>query len=122
MAENKQYITQFQDNGSVMISEDVIAEIVAHAASEVEGVVSMNVKLGADIAEKIGKKTWGKGIKIVVLEDNSVSINCNISVSYGGNVVDIAKNAQTAIINALESMAAIRIESVNVNVSGIVRQ
>lgn len=122
MADSKQYITQLQDNGSVMISEDVIAEIVAHAAGEVDGVVSMNVKLGADIAEMIGKKTWGKGIKITVLEDNSVAISCNITVSYGENVVTIAKAAQTAIINALESMAAIQIASVDVNVSGIVRQ
>ena len=31
MAEYKQYITQIQENGSVMISEDVVATIVAHA-------------------------------------------------------------------------------------------
>ena len=29
MAEYKQYITQIQENGSVMISEDVVATIVA---------------------------------------------------------------------------------------------
>ena len=39
MAENKQYITHAQENGSVMISEDVIATIVANAVSEVEGIV-----------------------------------------------------------------------------------
>jgi uncharacterized alkaline shock family protein YloU len=31
MAEYKQYITQIQENGNVMISEDVIATIVANA-------------------------------------------------------------------------------------------
>ena len=66
MADNKQYITQMQDDGSVLVSEDVIAAIVAHAAGEVEGVVSLNNKPGADIAEFIGKKN--KGIKITVLE------------------------------------------------------
>lgn len=30
MAEYKQYITQLQENGSVMISEDVIAKNVPH--------------------------------------------------------------------------------------------
>ena len=29
MAENKQYITHIQENGTVMISEDVVANIVA---------------------------------------------------------------------------------------------
>ena len=67
MAENKQYITQVQENGSVKISEDVISTIVAHAVEEVEGVVSLNVKPGADIADLIGKKNWGKGMKIAIV-------------------------------------------------------
>lgn len=122
MAESRQYIVQLQDNGSVQISEDVIAEIVAHAAGEVEGVVGLNVKPGADIAELIGKKNWGRGLKVTVLENNSISIDCNITVNYGQNVVNVAKAAQTAIINALESMAGIQIDAVNVNVCGITRQ
>ena len=31
MAESKQYVTQQQENGAVLISEDVITTIVAHA-------------------------------------------------------------------------------------------
>ena len=122
MAESKQYITQMQDNGSVLISEDVIADIVAHAACEVEGVVSMNTRPGADIAELIGKKNWGRGLKITVLEDNSVSIECNVTVSYGYSVVTVAKAVQAAVTNALEAMAGIKINEINVNVCGIVRQ
>ena len=122
MADNKQYIAQTQDNGSVMISEDVIAAIVAHAASEVEGVLGLNTKPGMDIAELIGKKSWSKGIKINVAEDDSVSIDCNLTVSYGQNVVSIAKAAQAAITDALESMAGIKIAAVNVNICGIARQ
>ncbi len=122
MAESKQYIAQTLDNGSVQISEDVIAEVVAHAASEVDGVVGINTKPGADIAEFIGKKNWGRGLKITVSDDNSVTIDCNITVSYGQNVVAIAGTVQTAIINAVNSLAAIKIAAVNVNVCGIVRQ
>ena len=33
MAESKQYVTQSQEHGTVMISEDVIAEIVSRAAA-----------------------------------------------------------------------------------------
>ena len=122
MAESKQYITQVQDNGSVQISEDVIAAIVAHAAGEVEGVVGLSAKPGMDIAELIGKKNWGKGLKITVNEDNAVSIDCNVTVSYGQSVVTVAKAVQVAVTNALETMANIDIAAVNVNVCGIVRQ
>lgn len=122
MADNKQYVTQLLDNGSVQISEDVIAAIVSHAACEVEGVVGINTKPGADIAELIGRKNWGRGLKITILENNSVSIDCNLTVNYGQNVVEVAKTAQTAITNALESISGIQIDAVNVNICGIVRQ
>lgn len=122
MAESKQYITQMQESGSIKISEDVIAAIVEHAACEVEGVVGLNVKPGVDIAELIGKKNWGKGLKITVTEDNAVAIDCNLTVIYGQNVVNVATAAQAAITNALESMGGISIAAVNVNICGIVRQ
>ena len=82
MADNKQYITQIQDNGSVMISEDVVATIVSLAVKEVEGVVGLSTKPGADIADMIGKKNWGKGLRIVIAEDNALTVDCDIIVSY----------------------------------------
>ena len=122
MAENKQYIVQGQDNGAVMISEDVIATIASHAAGEVEGVVGLSVKTGADIAEFIGKKNWGKGIKITIDEKGKLFIDCNIIISYGQSVVTVAKAVQEAISNAVESMVGINSAAINVNVCGIVRQ
>ena len=121
MAENKQYVTQKQDNGSVMISEDVITAIIAHAASDVEGVAGLAVKPGADIVELIGKKNWGKGLKLVIGQEEELYIDCNITVKYGQSVVDVAKAVQDAVTNALESMAGVTIASVNVNVCGIIR-
>ena len=122
MADNKQYITQVQDSGTVLISEDVIATIVVHAVEEVEGVVGLNAKPGADIAEMIGKKNWGKGMKITIGEEDALSIDCNITVAYGQSVVSVAKAVQDSVTNALESMAGVKIAAVNVNVCGIVRQ
>ena len=122
MADNKQYVTQNQENGSVLIFEDVITTIVAHAVSEVEGVVGLNVKPGADIVELIGKKGWGKGLKVAIGEDNALTVDCNINVAYGQSVVNVASAVQESVINALESMAGVQIAAVNVNICGIVRQ
>ena len=122
MAENKQYITQVRENGSIMISEDVIATIVARAVSDVEGVVNLSVKPGADIAELIGKKNWGKGVKVVITDEDDLYIDCNVNVGYGQNVVTIAKQVQDAIYDAIENMTGVEIKSINVNVCGIVRQ
>ncbi len=122
MAESKQYIVQKQDNGSVQISEDVIASIVANAVGEVEGVVGLSTKPGADIADMIGKKNWGKGIKISIAENDTLTIDCNINVGYGQSVVAVAKSVQEAINSAVESATGVKITAINVNVCGIIRQ
>ena len=119
MADNKTYIAQVQENGTVMISEDVISTIVNHTINEVEGVAGLSAKPGADI---IGKKNWGKGLKISISDSDEVSIDCNIIVSYGQSVVTVAKAVQDAVTAALESMTGVEVNSVNVNVCGIAQQ
>ena len=121
MAEYKQYITQEQENGSVLISEDVVSTIAEHAVSDVEGVDGIVTKPGADIADLISKN-WGKGIKILIAEDNSLTVHCNISICYGQSVVETAQAVQAAVSNAVESMTGVKVTSVNVNVCGIVRK
>ena len=121
MAEYKQYITQIQEGGNIMISEDVITTIVEHTMTEVEGFAGFITKPGADIADLIGKN-WGKGMRIQISEDNSVAISCNISMKYGYSVVDVAKNAQCAVTSAVESMTGVKVTVVDINVCGIVRQ
>ncbi len=122
MADNKQYITQKQEGGSVQISEDVIVSISAHAAGEVDGVVSLSAKPGTEIVELLGKKNWSKGIKVTTNAANAMTIDCNVVISYGHSVVEIAKAVQAAVTNAVESMSGVKVAAVNVNVCGIVRQ
>jgi len=115
MAEYKQYITQIQEGGNVMISEDVVATIVEHTLSEVEGVV----KGGSEV---VGKKHWGKGLRIAIADDNSLNIGCNIIVAFGQSVVDIAKSVQEAVTNAVESVTGVSVKEVHVNVCGIAKK
>ena len=121
MAEYKQYITQIQENGSVHISEDVIATIVAHALSEVEGVGSLGVKPGIVVADFATKKNWNKSLKVMIAEDNTLSIECTIMVSYGYSVVDVAKAVQQQVTNSLENRTGVKVTNVSVNICGIVR-
>ncbi len=122
MADNKQYITQELDKGNVFISENVISTIVFQSVKDVEGVMGLSAKPGAEIIEKLSRKNWGKGIKVTFSEDNTISISCNVVVSYGQNVVTVAKAVQNAISAAIDSISGIQVTSVNVNISEIVRQ
>ena len=122
MAENKTYIAQTQENGCVMISEDVIATIVVHTISEVEGIVELSTKPGADIAEMIGKKNWGKGLKISIAENDEITVACNVVIAYGQSVVSVANAIQAAVTGAVESMTGVKVAAVNVNVCGIAQK
>jgi len=122
MAENKQYITRVQKDGAIMISEDVIGTIVAHAITEVEGVVGLNNKLTPEIAEFIGAGNWAKGVRIKLDDNDQVSIDCNIIVAYGSCIVNVAKAAQEAIASSVEALSGVKTSAVNVNVCGVVRK
>ena len=78
-------------------------------------------KPGADIADLISKN-WGKGVKIYIAEDNSLTVDCNISICYGQSVVETAQAAQAAIVSAVESMTGVKVHEVNISVCGIVRK
>ena len=122
MAENKQYITQQKENGCVMISEDVVATIVLNTLGEIEGFAGLSTKPGADIVDMIGKKSWGKGVKVTVTDGEALIIDCNILVAYGQSVVNVASAVQKAVATALENTTAAHVEAVNVNVCGIIRK
>ena len=76
----------------------------------------------ADIAELIGRKNWGKGMKITIAENNELRVDCNVIVVYGQSVVTVAKAVQDAICGALESMTGVKVAGVNVNICGISAQ
>lgn len=118
MSESKNYIKKEQDGGSIQISDEVIAAITAAAVKDVDGVCGLNGNLGSDIASILGMKNPGKGVKMVMTENN-VAVECNVIVKYGQNIVEIAKNVQSAVAKSIEGMTGIHVDLVNVNICGI---
>lgn len=118
MADNKEYLIQGHDNGTILISEDVICTIASAAVMEVEGVESLNANIGSDLCEILGMKNSGRGIKLTVNENN-VSIDCSVILSYGFDVIEIAKKIQSSVTAAVESMTGFHVERVDVGVSAV---
>lgn len=118
MSESKEYVSQEVENGSIHISEDVISAIAAAAVQEVEGVYGMN-GIGAELVGKISKKNQGRGIRLVISEDNEISIDCYVIVCYGHSVFQVAKAVQENVAAVVESTTGHSVKSVNVSISGI---
>ena len=59
-----------------------------------------------------------KGVH-VQMEDEKVTVDLSILMSYGNTIPEVGKAVQDGVKNAVESMTGLEIAAVNVNVGGI---
>ena len=119
MAEHKEYYTQEMENGSIQISEDVVASVTGMAVLEVEGVCGLSSSIGTDIAEMLGMKTLSKGVRLSTTETGALRIDCDVVSKFGQNIFELAKNVQENVKSSVESVTGLRVAEVNVTVCGI---
>lgn len=100
----------------INISEEVVATIAGIAASEVNGVASMNGGFVGGLSEMLGKKT--KGVKVQV-GDKETIIDINLTVEYGARIPDIAWEVQNKVKTQVESMTGLKGVVVNIHVQGV---
>lgn len=107
------------ENNGIKIASDVIAVIAGIAVSEVRGVAGMAGGFAGEITEVLsGKKNLSKGIKVEVGEKEA-KIDVNIIVEYGSRIPDVAFEIQNRVKKAVENMAGLKVEEVNVHVQGV---
>ena len=119
MAENKEYFTQEMENGSIQISEDVVASVTGMAVLEVEGVCGLSSTIGTDIAEMLGMKTLSKGVRLSSTESGALRIDCDVVAKFGQNIFELAKNVQENVKSSVESVTGLTVGEANVTVCGI---
>lgn len=112
------YISCKAENGSINISEDVISTMVRTAITEIDGVAGISNTAGAELAELIGIKTVSKGIKVQIVDD-TIKVDTVILVRYGCNIVNVAKEVQNSVTEAVQAITGIDKAEVNVHVSGV---
>ena len=112
------YISCKAENGSINISEDVISTMVRTAITEIDGVAGISNTAGAELAELIGIKTASKGIKVQIVDD-TIKVDAVILVRYGCNIVNVAKEVQNSVTEAVQAITGIDKAEVNVHVSGV---
>lgn len=119
MAENKEYLIQEQENGNILISEEVVASIAALAVREIEGVYGLSTSANFDISNILGKKNLRKGIRVIFGEKDEIEISCNLIVKVGTAVMEVAQKVQESICSEVEAMTGVKPSRVNVNVCGV---
>lgn len=113
MADSKGYIVKEQENGTINISEDVIAALAASAVGEVDGIKNPSV-----IEEAKLKKNLTKYIR-AESGDDGINIDINIVVKYGYQIKNVSAEVQDRVRAMVESITGIKVNCVNVSVTGI---
>ncbi|MGI5921982.1 MAG: Asp23/Gls24 family envelope stress response protein [Syntrophomonadaceae bacterium] len=104
--------------GAIRIADEVVSTVAGLAAVEVEGVSALSGGWGTDFVEKLGKKNFGKGIKVEAKEDE-ININIYIVVDFGFPIPQVAEKVQKEVKSAVETMTGLNVTIVNVHIVGV---
>lgn len=106
------------DGSSVKIADEVVGVIAGIAATEVEGVAGMAGGIASGITEMLGKKNFGKGVKVEVGETQA-ALDLYLVIQYGVSIPEVAQQVQENVKRAVESMTGLDVVEVNVHVQGV---
>ena len=117
MADHKEYWSTESDQGSIRISEDVVASIAALAASETDGVSGLYSSVTRDIVSFLSKKNLSKGVRVELGEGDTVKVEISFLALFGHNICEVAKQVQDNV--KIESMTGLHVVEINVHVGGV---
>lgn len=104
----------------VKIAGDVIATIAGLAATEIDGIASMQGNLTNEIVGKLGMKNLTKGVTIQFEEDGSaVSVALAVVMKYGYSIPKVCKAVQERVKTAIETMAGLKVSEINIDIVGV---
>ncbi|MGL4363178.1 MAG: Asp23/Gls24 family envelope stress response protein [Cellulosilyticaceae bacterium] len=106
--------------GTIVISEEVIAQISGMTATECYGIVGMaarNVK--DDIVQLLKKENLTKGIAVSVVGEGSVNIEFHIIVEYGTKISAVTENLISTVKYKVKEMLGLEVRQIKVFVEGV---
>lgn len=108
------------EDGTIEISNEVIATVVGGAATEIFGIVGMasRQQVRDGLNEILNRENYSRGV-VVRQEGEDVAVDVYIIVSYGTKISEVSKNVQERVRYQLDLNLGIEASSVNVYVQGV---
>lgn len=106
------------EEGQVRISDEVVSNIAAIAAGNVDGVAGMSSGLVGGLSEMLGKRNLARGVRVEVGE-RSTAIDLYLIVDYGVRIPTVAQRVQEKVKQVVESMTGLKVAAVNIHVQGV---
>ena len=104
--------------GEVHIADEVVAIVAGLAATEVEGVASMAGHITNELVSKLGMKNLSRGVRVTVLE-GVVTVDLNLNIEYGRNVLEVSKKVQEKVKSSIENMTGVEVADVTIRIVSV---
>jgi uncharacterized alkaline shock family protein YloU len=105
-------------HGVVRVARQVLSTIVINAALEIAGVVKM-AHVSDQWSRLLGREVPKQGVALTI-KDNTVSADLYIVVASGINIVEVGSAVQDEVASAIEHMAGMQVQEVNVYIQDVV--
>ncbi len=106
--------------GKVTIDQEVIATYAGSVAVECFGIVGMAAVNMKDGLVKLLKKDYlTHGINVSVDENNKITIDFHVIVSYGVSIATVTDNLIDTVKYKVESFTGMEIDKINIYVEGV---
>jgi len=119
--ENKIKVEGNPSYGDVIIADEVIAIIAGIAATEVEGVHSMDGGWSGALVSRMGIKDLARGVKVEI-SGEEVAVDLRLNICYGYAIPEVSKAVQERVVSSINSMTGLTVREVNVKISGVVNK
>ena len=112
---------QFENEyGRVIIGSEVIATYAGSVAVECFGIVGMAaVKVKDGIVRLLKKDYLTHGINVVIEENNEITINFHVIISYGVSISTVTDNLISTVRYRVEEFTGMHIKKINIFVEGV---
>ncbi|MCI7275149.1 MAG: Asp23/Gls24 family envelope stress response protein [Cuneatibacter sp.] len=105
--------------GDIMIDLDVIAKYAGTCAVECFGIVGMAaISMKDGLVKLLKKESLTHGIN-VTLNDNKLTIDFHVIVSYGVSISAVADNLVSNVKYKVEEFTGLTVEKINIFVEGV---
>ncbi len=108
------------DLGIITINPDVIAKYAGSVAVECFGIVGMaavNMKDG--LVRLLKKESLTHGIHMEISDDNKITLDFHVIVSYGVNILSVSDNLVNNVKYKVEEFTGMKVERINIFVEGV---
>ncbi len=106
--------------GQIQIDTDVIAFYAGTTAVECFGIVGMAaVSMKDGLVRLLKRESLTHGITVTVSEDNAISIDFHVIVSYGVSILTVADNLIENVKYKVEELTGMPVEKINIFVEGV---